>query len=354
MSATRHKMAPPMRWPIVSRTDEFGEALAALADDAQVRGVALVGESGVGKSTLARCLADTLRSNGQTVRFVLGTQTGRAVPLGAFCGLVTVEASHEPAVTLAAAHRTLEQEENLVLVVDDAQLLDPLSATLVHQLALSGSARLIVVIRSDEAVPDAVTALWKEQLLVRLNIKAFTRAQTAELACGVLGGAVDSWLIDQLYHRTAGNLLLLRSLLTAGRESGVLVRTETGWQLRGPLHGDDELYDLLKFRLRSLTAEELEVFEVLAVAEVLDCDTVRAICDVGAVRQLERRGLIQLVPDGTQIVVRLSHPVFGEAAIRHAGVVRTRQLNTILAQQLRRRIEMTARPANLCTEIRLA
>ncbi|BCO33684.1 LuxR family transcriptional regulator [Mycobacterium heckeshornense] len=77
---------------------------------------------------------------------------------------------------LAAAQRSLEQEKNLVLVVDDAQLLDPLSATLVHQLAVSGVTRLIVVIRSGEAVPDALTALWKEQLLLRLDINPFTRA----------------------------------------------------------------------------------------------------------------------------------------------------------------------------------
>ena len=36
---------------------------------------------------------------------------------------------------LAAAHNTLSQDKNLVVVVDDAQLLDPLSASLVNQLA---------------------------------------------------------------------------------------------------------------------------------------------------------------------------------------------------------------------------
>src|SRR5215469_8245586 len=122
-------------WPIVARDDELRQALAALEDAAQFHGVALVGESGVGKSTLARALADTLASSGATVRYVLGTQTGCAIPLGAFYRSVTVEAAHEPAAMLAAAHKTLEREEHLVVVVDDAQLLDPLSATLVHQLA---------------------------------------------------------------------------------------------------------------------------------------------------------------------------------------------------------------------------
>ena len=63
-------------WPLVGRDDEIRQALAALEDDAEFQGVALVGDSGVGKSTLARALATTVESGGRTVRYVLGTQTG--------------------------------------------------------------------------------------------------------------------------------------------------------------------------------------------------------------------------------------------------------------------------------------
>ena len=100
---------------------------------------------------------------------------------------------------LAAAHRALEQQEHLVVVVDDAQLLDPLSSTLVYQLAASGSARLIVTIRSGNNVSDAVTALWKERLLLSLRVEAFSREQTGELARAVLGGAVETRLINELH-----------------------------------------------------------------------------------------------------------------------------------------------------------
>ena len=115
-------------WPFVGRDDEVRQALAALEDDAEFRGVALVGDSGVGKSTLARALATTAKSRGLMVRYVLGTQTGSAVALGAFYRSVTVDAPREPAAMLAAAQQTLERDENLVVVVDDAQWLDPLSS----------------------------------------------------------------------------------------------------------------------------------------------------------------------------------------------------------------------------------
>ncbi len=113
----------------MARDTELRLALAALDGGAEFHGVALVGDSEVGKSTLARALADTLESGGATVRYVLGTRTGRAIPLGAFFRSVTVEQAHEPAAMLAAAHQTLERDENLVVVVDNPQLLEPLSST---------------------------------------------------------------------------------------------------------------------------------------------------------------------------------------------------------------------------------
>ncbi|MCA2238104.1 AAA family ATPase [Mycobacterium avium] len=330
----------------MGRDVEFRRSLAAL-NNGEFHGVALVGDGGVGKSTLARMLAKTVESAGRTVRFALGTQTGWAVPLGAFSRAVSLGVGHEPAIMLAAAHNTLGQDKNLVVVVDEAQLLDPLSATLVNQLAAGRSARLIVTIRSGEPVLDAVTALLKERLLLTVHVDPFTREQTELLAGAVLGGPVDTRLVDELFERSAGNLLLLRGFLTAGVESGALVHTEQGWQLQGPLRGDRELHDALEYRLQSLSSEEREVVEVLATAELLEWEILRDICDADAMASLERRGLIQLVTDGSHTLVQLNHPMLGEAATRHAGVVRSRQLNGILAKTLRKHLRAAGRRSQI-------
>ncbi|MBV8179800.1 MAG: LuxR family transcriptional regulator, partial [Mycobacterium sp.] len=232
-----------------------------------------------------------------------------------------------------------------------------LSSTLAHQLAASGSAQLIVTIRSGDPVPDAVTALLKERLLLSLRLDAFTREQTETLARAVLGGVVDTGLINELHQRTAGSPLLLRGLLDAGLESGVLVCTDAGWQLRGALRADRQLHEMLEFRLQSFAPEELEAVEILAAAEVLDWEILRGLCDADAVGRLERRGVIQVVADGFNTMARLNHPLVAEVAIRHAGVVRSRQLNGMLAQQLRKNLQAKGQRSGLPdvrTRVRLA
>jgi hypothetical protein len=53
------------------------------------------------------------------------------------------------------------QPDRLVVFVDDAHLLDDLSALVLHQLVQSQAASVILTIRTGEAAPAAVTALWK-------------------------------------------------------------------------------------------------------------------------------------------------------------------------------------------------
>jgi DNA-binding CsgD family transcriptional regulator len=254
--------------------------------------------------------------------------------LAAFERWVPVDEPHAPTVLLAAAHRALADEKDLLMVVDDAHLLDALSALLVHQIAASGTTKVIATIRSGEEIPDAVTALWKEQHLMRIDIKPFTRAQTAEIVCAVLDGVVSDAVIDQLHELSAGIALVLRGLVTAAVESSNLIQDGGNWYIKGPLQVGADLNDLLVAPLKSMAADEFEVVEIVAAAEVLDWDILRQLCDTDAVARAERRGAIQLVADGPHTIARLGHPVLREVVIKRGGVARSRQLNTLLAEHL--------------------
>jgi hypothetical protein len=141
------------------------DVVAAL-DDPQRAGVVILGADGVGKTVLAR------RAASPAARWVIGTATEHAIPFGAFRALLAgIDAGDaaRPAELLRAAQDRLTRDQSF-FVVDDAHHLDRLSATLVYQLALSGSARLIVTVRSGAEVPEAVEALWADGLLNRVEV----------------------------------------------------------------------------------------------------------------------------------------------------------------------------------------
>ena len=136
------------------------------------RGAVVLGPDGCGKSTLARLAAEGYaRSHPATLtRWVTGTPTERPIPFGAFSHLVAISEIGKPAALLRAARASLGGDD-LLVVVDDAHELDVLSATLVYQLALAGTARLIVTARA-EVAPGAIAALWTDGLLDRIDIEA--------------------------------------------------------------------------------------------------------------------------------------------------------------------------------------
>ncbi|HWT47324.1 MAG TPA: AAA family ATPase, partial [Mycobacterium sp.] len=139
-------------------------------------GAVVLGPDGCGKSTLARLAAENFgRRNPATLtRWVTGTPTERVVPFGAFSHLVEIADIGKPAALLRAARASLSRDDrqgDLLLIVDDAHDLDVLSATLVYQLALAGTARMIVTARADTA-PEAIAALWTDGLLDRIDIQA--------------------------------------------------------------------------------------------------------------------------------------------------------------------------------------
>ncbi|MCV7286755.1 AAA family ATPase [Mycolicibacterium wolinskyi] len=319
-------------WPFVARGVELSEASLALRDGS--RGVVLAGPAGVGKTALARALADELEADGCPTRFVLGTETGQAVPFGAFHHALKLSDAHEPTVMLAAAHQALSSEPNLVIVVDDAHHLDPLSALLVQQLAVHGSTKLIVTIRSGETPSDAVTALWKEQLLLRLDIEPFTRTQTAQLVSAVLDGEVDDRAVAELHRFSSGSPLYLRGVLMAAISDGVLVRDHNRWRLRGELRPSADLHELVATRLDALADDEREVVEVVSTAEVVDWDVLLGICGADALARAERRGAVQVTTDAAHTLVQPGHPIIGEVTRRRCPVARARLINTILAQHL--------------------
>src|SRR5262245_18065812 len=103
--------------------------------------------------------------------------------MGAFIGLRS-DAMMDPLTNVRRVINSFVAQQRrgrVVVGVDDAHLLDGLSALVVHELAQSGGARLVVTLRTGVDEPDAVTALWKDGLLARLDLEPLSAAATREV-----------------------------------------------------------------------------------------------------------------------------------------------------------------------------
>ncbi|KUI45824.1 AAA family ATPase [Mycobacterium sp. GA-1199] len=156
--------------PIEWVTSPPGPALDSIeAGLAKRSGAVLIGPAGVGKTTLARAAADRLAGAYHRVDWVTATAPMAAVPFAAVSRLVDIADTGKTADVLRSARETLG--DGRLLVVDDAHLLDPLSAALIYQLAVSGTAALIVTVAPAGVMADGVSALWDDGLVERIDLE---------------------------------------------------------------------------------------------------------------------------------------------------------------------------------------
>ena len=277
------------------------------------------------------------RSLPSPVRWVAGTESARSIPLGVFAHLAGSATSRDPVGVLAAARENILAEGRSVIGVDDAHLLDQLSATLLHQLALDGSVRIVATVRSGESVPDAITSLWKDGYLQRLHLMAFTKDECVGLIEQALGGRVEGLSSDLMWEASGGNALFVRHLVEGALEAGTLRQVRGVWQLRGRTAVTSELASLLDGRIDQLPDDVLHALRLLTFCEPLDLDTLTGLVGSDAVEDAETRGLIRVVAEHQSGDVRFNHPLFGELIRRRLGMAAARRLRGELVRALRDR-----------------
>jgi DNA-binding CsgD family transcriptional regulator len=300
--------------------DAISDSLSAASESCC--GSVVSGAAGVGKTTLAR----QVTAGFDGVRWIAGTESARSIPLGAFANVVAPAAARDTIGVLSAARESLLSRGSLVLGVDDAHLLDPLSATLLHQLALDGDARIVVTVRSGERLPDAVTSLWKDGFLERIELFPFSWQQSVALVEDALGGHLEGFSAQLMWEASGGNALFLRHLIDGAVESGRLRVADGVWQLRGNTAVTTEFATLLDDRIAALPDDVRCVLGLLSLCEPMELDL---LCELGgeeAVDDAETRELIRISRSGNRLAARFTHPLFGEVIRARLGRVRARRL----------------------------
>jgi DNA-binding CsgD family transcriptional regulator len=290
----------------------------------------------VGKSRLAEELIASCRRHGVEASVVRVTAALGSVPLGAVAALVPFgdHASGRRADLLVVAADALASDTDCLLVIDDAHLLDSMSAGALHLAASRSSVRLLLTVRAGASCDDAVIALWKDGLAERIDVAAFDRAGTEALATRILGAPLDGISADQLFASSGGNALFVRELLLGALDDGLIARTGDIHRFTARLRSSTRLAELLWARLDDLTAAEREALDLLAVGGEIGLGSLRSLVSDPVLSALEGHGLVEVAADGRRRPVRLVHPLYGELLRDRMGSVREMAMNRALAEQL--------------------
>ncbi|MUL65790.1 hypothetical protein BOO86_15045 [Mycobacterium sp. CBMA 234] len=330
-------------WPFVGRDDELA-AVTAIITDAASHGIVLAGAAGVGKTRLANeCLALAQADGRCVVARAAGHRARTEIPFGALAHLLPAVDHGEESMRqdrygllrqFTAALTDSTGGRRLLLMVDDAHLLDTASAALLYQLVITGSAVVLATVRTGEIAPDAVVALWKNGLLGRHEVTSLSIGETEKLTGSALSGVVDPDTTHTLAAQCRGNVLFLRELVLGAVHDHSL-RYELGmWRLVRPLQPSNRLVELVEARLQGLQHEERELMELVSLGEPLAQRELQTLGDVHIAEHLERAGLLSVQSEDGQLQVRLGHPVYGEVLRAGIPTLRVASLARALAESV--------------------
>jgi DNA-binding CsgD family transcriptional regulator len=311
-------------------------AIEAAISASDASGIVVCGALGVGKSRIAREALAAVESPRCGSRWVVGTTSGRTIPLGAFTAWApsgvtdTVQLMRGVIASLTAA----PAGALVVVCVDDVQLLDELSIFVVHQIVQRGAAKVILTIRDDEPIPAAVQEIWKIGQFVRLDLQPLSLEKTTALLSAALQGAVDPDAAQRLWKLTQGNALYLQNIVEQEVADGRLVQQHNYWRWTGDAVMPPGLVDLIESRIGDLPVPVRDVLDVLAVGEPIELAALTRITDPAAVEESDTRGLITLEPVSGGVDVRVAHPLYGEVRRRRAAPTRLRRLRGLVATEL--------------------
>jgi DNA-binding CsgD family transcriptional regulator len=281
---------------LLGRDAERARAAAVLADG---RSVVLAGESGIGKTTLARALAadvDPSFTGGGLATLAwlpylpLRRALGRDLPNG--------DHAYVAGDVAAAVGDGL-------LVVDDLQWADAETRAVVPHVGRR--ARVLAVVRSDDAEAPAALDACLRAGFERIDLAPLPRDDALALVLR-LRADLPARSAERLVVRAGGNPLFLHELAQGGKLS-------SSFQLA------------LRARVRSLGTA---AGEALALLAVLGRPTDRALLGSAAVDELEARGLVDV--HGPEVAVR--HPLFAEIVAADLEAAKRRRLHASAARLL--------------------
>ena len=308
--------------PTLVGRDADTRLLAAAYDDIGGDGVVVVGPAGVGKTRLVEEFIDLREAAGTPVIRVSATRGLSTVALGAFVdslGDVVAANLADTASVVAGVTGSLPEAHGVgrsLISVDDLQLLDDLSASVVGLLAARPDTFVVGTLRSGEPIPEDVSRFLTEPRVARHELAPLLDNETVELAESLLEGTLADETAAELCRLAAGNPLFTIELIRGGVASGALEDIgRSNWVARSVLSDSQRILDTVGRRLLTLDALSKDTCAAVAMSEPIPLEVVLSIVPGAPVEELEEMALLRSeTPPHGNTTVRFTHPLYGELA----------------------------------------
>ena len=284
-------------------------------------GVLITGETGSGKTVLLERLGRELERDMYAVQ-IRGSSIGARTEYGALRFLLDAVEGGEPNHPVLVYQRLSEllrvraKGRPVVLLVDNAHLLDGLAALIIGLLVRGAQVRAVIACTGVKALSEDLAGLWKDRLLDLHDLQPFSLAETEAWMMAALNARVSRLAVRALWDHSAGNPLILKTLLAEQLAAGSLLREAGVYVLAtASMVPGKTLSDVLGARVSRLTPEQRMVLELLALSGGLTPENLRAVAAPEAIGYLIEGGLAWSSPRGGMIHVK--NPAVAEI-IRHA------------------------------------
>lgn len=196
--------------PPALQAGDVESAVHASLSEPRLQGALLVGPPGIGKT---RTIEDALERYTGTfhIERLLCTPHLAQQPYGSLLLLATDADGPLPPDPLEAygvisrALRERAGDRPVLLVVDNCDRIDELSASLVTQLVRERAISLLAATDTLTPPADLFTALWCENRIRRIDLSGMDRDSSRRLLERTLGAAVSPRSVDVLATATGGN-----------------------------------------------------------------------------------------------------------------------------------------------------
>lgn len=314
---------------------ELRERLVARLTERPARSQFLRGGMGIGKTTLAAEVNEQLRRRGRRVVPIVAVEELAGVPLAALAPVLNARVVASSGSEIGDRVHALvgllgSAPTEYVLIVDDAPMLDSVSASVVYQLIRVFGVPALLTARDEHEIVGPIARLLHEDLLTVTDVAPLAAAEVTELVERRLERAVRPESASALLTACQGNPLFLRELVLSAERSGRVREGRFGLEVDIvglPSHVLGTVTD----RLERLDSDELQMARMLALSQPWSHELAEGY-NADVLRRLRAGGMLSGVADGS---VRLGHPLYAEALIAALSVADRARLLAEAATVLR-------------------